>query len=292
MALLQSAAQSLQKSNRIIVVTGPRATGKTTFSVSASQFAGRHIEGDLDENKERRRTRQCKDVLIIQGDKEGVLGAMDMGLHPAFVVDMTDCTSWTVYYQRLKDALKEAQPLVEDGTLKVVVVDLNFPAKLIERHVEDGIKRNPEQHVQLGMKDWRIVANCGLALHQVFSQLLGVTVVANAQVKASFSAMETAAAADAAQARAIGGERSKFSIDLPKGIATPWLDNASFMFARHLHFAKERDADGERKREYRITMQSSATYEAKSRAQNRLPRNPLGVSTLRHILEQAYGKAI
>jgi hypothetical protein len=70
-------------SNRRIVVMGSKGTGKTTFSVSASQFAGDRITGEV---------RQCKDTLVIQGDSEGVMGATDAGLTPKLGPPMS---SWS-----------------------------------------------------------------------------------------------------------------------------------------------------------------------------------------------------
>ena len=86
--------------------------------------------------------------------------------------------------------------------------------------------------------------------------------IGNAQIKTSAVIAETAHSENASNAKAIGGERSTFTVDLPKGIATMWLDNCSFVFTREAKRIK--DAKGNWGREIRTLTQSSNKHEAKS----------------------------
>lgn len=287
MGLVTSAVENLRNSNRRILVVGSRGTGKTTFSVSASRAAGETITGGH---------RACDDVLVVQGDTEGVMGAVDAGLEPGHVLDMTGVVAWDFterttaearekqwhkfYMPRLVGGLRELEDKLHDGTIKVVVVDLGFPAKLIERHVM------PKE-----VSDWAMVAREGGRLYNAFAKLPGVAIIGNAHIKSSAvfgegsrkgalpSALDTAAAA------AIGGERASYTVDLPKGISALWLDNASFVFTR----SSKRQGDGF---ERTTITQSTKTFEAKSRAQSKLVAKEGGEQTLHALLSRAYGAAL
>lgn len=249
---------------------GPRGTGKTTFSVSASKHAGDTISGGA---------RECSDVLVIQGDNEGIMGAMDAGLSPGMVLDTTDCETWDLYQKRLVAGLRELQQPLFDGTIKVVIIDLAWPAKLIDRSIDPSVQ-----------KDWKLVANEGARLFRALSGLRGITVIGNAQIKASSAPGETQQAIDAGMAKAIGGERSTFTVDLPKGIASMWLDNCSFVFTRDAKRVK--DARGAIKREFRTLTQSSSKAEAKSRAESKLAPTEPGNRSLYSLLSSAYGESL
>lgn len=255
---------------------GPRGTGKTTFAVSASLHAGDTIEGGV---------RECRDVLVVQGDTEGIMGAVDAGLHPGMVLDMCDCPSWTAYKSRLAKGLSELRPKIDDGTVKVIIIDLALPAALIVEELK------PSQ-----IADWQAVKAQGLVLFRAFSSLKGVTVVGVCQVQSSTVLGEgtakgaAAGAVDAAMALAIGGERSAFKEDLVKGIATPWLDHTSFIFTRDSK--RVRGQDGNLRKEFHTLTQSSMKYPAKSRAESVLPSRLPGKVTLRYILNKVYGESV
>lgn len=270
MSLIKSASATLRESNRRILVMGPRGTGKTTLSVSASGFAGPTIEGAH---------RVCKDVLVIQGDNEGIMGAVDVGLEPGHVLDMTDIDTWDLYQRKLTAGMREIKPLIDDGTIKVVIIDLNWPARLIDKSIDPG-----------NQKDWKLVQNEGLALFRLLAGLRGVTVIGNAQIKTSAVIAETQHSTDVSHAKAIGGERSTFTVDLPKGIATMWLDNTSFVFCREAKRVK--DAKGNITREIRTLTQSSNKHEAKSRACTKLKAAEPGSRSMHALLTDAYGEAL
>lgn len=100
MTLISTAAESLRQSNRRILVTGPRASGKTAFSVSASRRAGDVVKRAPGE------TVDCDDVLVIQGDNEGIMGAVDAGLVPKYILDMCDVKDWKSFTERLIAGLR------------------------------------------------------------------------------------------------------------------------------------------------------------------------------------------
>ena len=272
MSLIQTAQQSLKHSNRRILVTGPRATGKTTFSVSASRFAGETIRAVTD----RTPPIECADTLIIQGDNEGVMGAVDAGLVPKYILDMCACKAWKEYQDRMVAGLRELQPQLTDGTIRILIIDLAQPARLIDRAIDPNVQ-----------KDWKQVAIEGARLFAALSGLRGITVIGNAQIKAAVAPGENMVSADAATAKAIGGERSTFTIDLPKGIASHWLDNSSFVFTREAKRVK--GSNGATTRTFKTLTQSSSKFEAKSRAESLLAPTEPGEKTLHALLQTAYG---
>jgi hypothetical protein len=265
MSIFQSAAQAIASANRRILVVGAGGTGKTTFSISASRHAGDTIPAG-------ERT-VCKDVLLIQGDSEGVMGAVSAGLVPGNVLDMTGVPTWQGYCQLLEQKLREADALFKDGSIGVVVIDLAHPQNLIL----EAIKPSDQ-------KGWGQVAAEGRKLFYAFSRLQNVTVIGNAQIKAAQSPGEKADAQLAASAKAVGGERAQLTIDLVKGIKQPWIDNASFVLQRQ---AKRHQG----RVHYATHTTASMRHEAKSRAQNVLAPTENGSITLRALLERAYGSA-
>lgn len=275
-AIITSATDNLKHSNRRLLVVGPRASGKTTLSLSASKHAPDTLPGP-GEVCERI---VCDDVLVIQGDNEGIMGAMDVGLEPGHVADMTMVKDWAGYKTRLAQVLTEMKPKFDDGSVRVVIIDLGFPARLIDRSIDPSVQ-----------KDWKLVATEGGTLFRALSGLRGVTVIGNAQIKASVTMVnEAQVTADAAAAKAIGGERSTFTVDLPKGIASHWLDNCSLVLAREAKRVKDRN--GNPTRAFRTHTQSSAKFEAKSRAGSKLSPTEPGDRSLRSLLARAYGEGL
>ena len=275
MSVIESAQDSLRNANRRVVIYGPFGSGKTTLAISASRFAG----DTLPVYGEKKEPIECKDTLVIQGDNEGVLGAVDAGLVPRYVLDMTDVKDWQGYTAKLVKGLRELQKPLTDGTIRVVVIDLGWPAKLIDKSIDPKEQR-----------DWKLVAKEGMVLFTALSGLKGVTVVAVAQVKATNTmAKEGVEAVNVKQARAIGGETSTFTIDLPKGIASLWTSMASLILAREAKRVKA--PDGSTARTFRTHTQSSPKFEAKSRAGSRLAPTEDGHHTLHALLRKAYGEA-
>ena len=271
MSVFQTAAQSLKTSNRRIVVMGAKGSGKTTFSISASTFAGDTISGGK---------RECADTLLIQGDSEGVLGAMDVGLNVPHVLDMTACEEWSQYQALLIKGLTELRPKLLDGTIKVIVIDLAYPARLIEQHVQ------PKD-----VAGWGAVKVEGSKLYRALAGIKGVTVVANCQIKSSAQIIPNETAKTSSEARSVGGELSTFTMALTNGIAELWRDNASFIFTRE---AKRGQADSKGNATpatYATLTQASKRWQAASRAKSVLDAKLDGDMSLRAILNRVYGES-
>lgn len=265
---LMTLEQSLTQSARFIVVSGSPGVGKTALSVSASDQAGDtvvHKEPVL-----------CTDTLIVQGDAEGVLGAVDVGLKPGYIVDMTAHENWTAYLKDLLETFKELKPKL--GTeIKYVVVDLSLVNRLIDKHVDPSVQ-----------KDWKLVAAEGIKFYQMLSTLKGVTIIGNTHLKTASSPGESAGAANSSQAKAIGGEASTLTADLYKGVFSVWKDNASLILVRESK--RKKQADGSYVSEYKTLTQSTALHEAKSRARSSLPAVLPGDMSLNAILRKVYNK--
>lgn len=270
MSIIQTARANLKSSNRRILIMGAKGSGKTTFSVSASHHAGDTVSGP---------ERACDDVFVVQGDNEGIMGAMGSGLVPGSVLDMTGVNTWDEYTKLLAAGLREMAPKFANGTIKVIVVDLAWPAKLIDRAINPSVQ-----------KDWSLVAAEGGRLFRAFAGLPGVTVIGNAQIKAASSPGETQQSIDSSSAKAAGGERSSFTVDLPKGIASLWRDNASFIFTREVKRVK--DAKGNVDRKFSTLTQSTARFEAASRAASALLPTEPGEISLHALLKRAYGESL
>ena len=270
MSVLQSAIQNIQQATRRIVVMGPMASGKTALSVSASAFAGDKLPA---------KAAICEDTVVMSGDQEGIAGAMDAGLTPGIVVDMTVCKTWAEYQGLLASAFGELIPMIKAGKVKFVVVDMALPSKLIIESVA------PKD-----IKDWGKVAGEGLKLYQVFGALKGATIIANVQIKSATAVVETAAGAAGAEAKAIGGERATFTADLTKSIFAPWAENSSLVLSREVkRFKDPMKKDAPTERRYLTHTQSNSRMEAKSRFGSKLLPTEPGERTLNSLLRQAYG---
>jgi hypothetical protein len=268
----RSVQETLSRSNRRVLVLGAGGTGKTTFSVSASQFAGDKIPHDSGA--------ECADVAIFQGDNEGVAGALHAGFVPKYVYELSNITAWDAYQRELVACLKDIKPLVDEGTVKFLVVDLNHPTRLINESIAPSVQ-----------KDWKLVANEGLSLFRAFSGLRGCTIIGNAQIKAAQGFGETPEAATASNARAPGGERSLFMADLLKGVGAVWQENSSLILSRELRRTKG-VKPGEVIPKFYTHTQSNSRFEAKSRFRDVLLPTEAGDATLRSLLVRAYGQAL
>jgi hypothetical protein len=252
--------------SRKIIVSGFPGSGKSTLSVSASAYAGDTLPLQAAVN--------CKDVVVINGDSEGYYGAIDCGLSPQ-VADMTDLETWAAYYKRLTELVTE---LKTHKDIKYVVVDMALPAKLIIDQI------SPTQ-----ISDWGKVAAEGLKFYRIFNALRGMTIIANCQVKPAQAAVETETARAASEAKAVGGERATFTLDLPKGIAGIWIENASLMLAREVKRVVDRTTkDAVAVRVFRTHTSASSRLEVKSRMASKLAPVLDGAWTLNKILKLAY----
>lgn len=265
----QSVTETLKRASRRILVTGSSGTGKTTFSVSASAYAGDTIPAPT--------PRMCKDVAVIQGDTEGVTGAWRAGFEPFYVYDLSSSSTWAQYESALLGALREIKATPE---IKYVVVDLALPNRLIHAAVQPN---NPAQ--------WAQLSQLGASFFNAFTALSGVTTIGNAQLKPSAGIVESANAADASHVRAVGGERCTYTPDLYKGVGLLWTEHVSLHVARELR-RKKADKVGGAVAHYSSHTQSNGRFEAKSRFHDVLLPTEPGERTLHSILKAAYQDAL
>lgn len=254
---------------RRIIVSGPPGSGKTTLSVSASDKAHERLPAE--------KPCDCDDVVILLGDTEGELGPIDCGMTP-LVADFTGCSDWSAYTKQLAAVVKE---IAASETIKYVVVDAALPSKLMVDEIKPGT-----------IADWGKVSAQGLLFYKHFSGLRGKTIILNAQVKPTQAAVESEAAKQATEAKAIGGERATFTLDLPKGIASPWIENSSLMVARSVKKVKNpTNKDAPPERVFSTHTSASGRFETKSRFNSKLAATVPGDWTLNYILQKAYAKS-
>lgn len=258
-------AITLPKQVRRVIVSGFGGSGKSTLSVSASAFAGDTLPLP--------KPVDCTDVHVLNGDSEGFYGPIDSGLTPN-VTDFTQCETWADYQKLLKVTLKELP--VEH---KYIVVDMALPSRLIV----DSVK--PQS-----IADWGKIGSIGLDFYKEFAKLSGRTVILNCQVKPAQAAVESDTAKAASEAKATGGERATFALDLPKGILAPWAENASLILARAVK--KEKKGTEAPVRVYTTYTSASKRLETKSRFVSKLPAELPGSMTLNAILRTCYGENV
>lgn len=249
--------------DRRILVVGSGGTGKSSFSVSASSHAGKTMPEP--------RPVACKDVAVFLGDVDGMRGPMDTGYTVPNIADMSQCRDWAEYEALLARSLNSLPKHV-----RVLVVDLALPFQLIKEAV-----------APVDVAGWGKVAKFGMQFWRALNSVKNVTLIGNAQLTAGIKPLESEAAAAAAQARAIGGQRTAFAIDAVKSLINPWKENSSFILVRKM--TRERDPKtGVWSIKHWTQTQSNEEYEAKSRAKSVLAPVEPGNKTLRSLLDQAY----
>ncbi len=173
----------------------------------------------------------------------------------------------------------ELKERVKEGKTRFIILDLGLPANLIVNQVA------PQS-----IADWGLVGQQGALLRKVFQGLKGATVIINSHIKSSVAAVETEVAKAASEARAVGGERSTFTIDVPGSIAKPWLANASFVFAREVRRkSNPMKRDEPARRIFYTHTSASARFDVKSRAHSVLKATESGERSLHSMLEAVYG---
>lgn len=255
---------------------GAKGTGKTSLAVSASEHAPEVLDVTVTAPVD------CKDVVVIQLDTEGILGAVDLGLEPR-VIDLSSYDTWQSTERALANALKELKPLCASGEVKYVAIDLGELDMKIRAHV------NPQAST-----DWEAVRAEGLKVFRALTALK-VTLIGMSHTKAAFSAFEApkagvskelASTLEGKEARAVGGERAQLTMDLSTGVAQPWRVNASMILVRE----RKRKMDFTTKKttfEFVTHTQGSQKFEAGNRAMTKLA--PIEKCSLKAMLRKVYG---
>lgn len=270
MKKLGTVDDAVKSGMRRMVVSGSPGTGKTTFSLSASAYAGDIIGAAPVE---------CKDVVLLQGDCDGVQGGIDAGLRPGLIADFTVCEKWPEYNKMLTEIIQDLKPMVDKGDVKYVVVDLSLPAKLLIDHLKPADQQG-----------WGRVAAESMTFYKMFGFLKTATVIGNAQLRSAQAPTETSVAAAAADAKAVGGERSTLSADLVKSFYAHWSENASFIVAREAKKKRNPMKPQEPPVTERFShMHSSSRFETKCRFQTKVLATEPGDRTFNSILRACYG---
>lgn len=277
---LKTANEVIKNSTRRINILGLGGTGKTTFSHSMSEYAG-DIIGQFKDAPV-----TCKDTVVFCGDNEGIKGAMDAGLVPGYVSDLTSCETWDEYLKIMTSDINELLPLVASKQIKVVIVDMALPAQLMIDKVD------PTQ-----IKDWASVRTLALTFYNMLGAMKGATIITNIQLKPltvidSQKNPDAAAAQRAAQdAVSGGGERNTFGADLAKPIYKIFHENASYTFSRDTkRIFNPMKKTNSVSVKFITHCSPNGRFDAKNRSLNQISGEQPGERTLRSIMKEIYGE--
>ncbi len=291
---MMNATDLLGKGHSSILLMGPPKTGKTTFTCSGSRFAEDAVipSKPLD----------TPDVLLISLDAEGYAGAIGSGYNPR-VEDLSGLRSFSELNRAIASTIQEARKLIEKGELGIVGIDLgalaNFILLLAAGDAGAVESDMVSKDLDFGARNvnWQQVSAMGLMVYRAL-RVLPCTVIGMAHpritennfVMDSDSAKITPAMREKdalkRDAGAIGGKASKLTADLTKGVVTPWVHNASNIFARDVSLTElpgHTFRNPKVKREFMTHLHSNEVYSVGSRFASQLP--PSTDKSLRWILD-------
>jgi hypothetical protein len=268
-----------------MLLLGSVKTGKTTFVCSGSKQAPDTVAtaGRID----------ASDVLLIQRDAEGHLGPSDLGYNP-LVADLSGVEGWPQLNTELAKVVMEASAMAKAGQLSVIGIDLGtIAAEIVNWAAGDvtipkGKLTNDQISTAGSQVDWNKVSATGLMFYRAM-RTLPCLVVAQCHVKLTQNnPMASKEGSDVQLGRAInsvGGETSKVSADVVKGVLAPWLANSSYIFARDVDTTIDPKTKG-RVQTYRTITAPDGMYSVGNRRQSVLPNNT--DLSLRRLMEIAY----
>lgn len=219
-----------------VLLMGAPKTGKTSFTCSGSELAGPKVKSD--------KVVEANDVVLINIDAQGFLGAVDCGYNPR-VIDLSGVQGFNALNTALAKAIMDIKPLAEKGEINVVGLDLGALASEVLAYAAGDTTVSAQKIINSDISfagsdvNWQKVSAAGVQIYRAF-RTLPCTVVANVHVKAvdnnpyksKLSGAEIADQNLVKDALAVGGESAKLAADVTKGVITPWLHNASHIFAR------------------------------------------------------------
>jgi hypothetical protein len=288
--MFQAPDKIVNSGHRCGLVTGAKATGKTTFVVSGSKFAP-----DVLPAKE---LTECTDVVVVQVEAESVLGALDMGLRPR-VIDLSGVVGWPALNVSLAKTIQFLRPLCESGDVRIVGIDLGAIDKEIRAYCA-GMIVKPGQAFDVNTTfaakeiDWNKVTAQAKGLYDALRTLpclvvgmCHLKVTDNNPYVAKMDDEQKRKAELARDIQSMGGDAAKLGADLAKGTAGPWLHNASFMFAREVETKNVGTPLAPKLQSRYVThTASNGIFEAGNRRASRL--QPVETRTLRAILDDMY----
>jgi hypothetical protein len=289
---IQSSGDALknQAFDAMLLLGAPK-TGKTSFTASGTK-------GAPDEMYNCATPMDANDVVIVNCDAGGYKGAIDSGYRP-MVADLSGVRGWAALNTALAKTIMEIKPMVDKGDVRVVSIDLGAIANEIVAFCAGdkvlGIDKIANTEISFAGADvnWTAVAAQGLSLFRAFRQL-PCLVVAHAHVKGTnnnpyaskLTAGEKAQQELVKDAGSVGGDAGKLTADIAKGILTPWVHAASYIFAREV---VEQNVGTPLKpqleKRYVTNTQGNGVYQAGNRRQSVL--EPVTTKSLRYILDKA-----
>ena len=273
----------------VLVLSGAPKVGKSSFTASGSRNAP-------DEMYTAGAPVEAKDVVIINIDPSGFVGAVDSGYRP-LVNDLSNVLGWSALNRALAGAIMELKPMVEKGDVRVVGLDLGPIANEIvafcagDKVISVDKLANTDISFAGSDVNWTLVASQGLSLFRAFRQLPCLVVVQthlkatqNNPYASKLTADEKVNQELVRDANAVGGDAGKLAADIAKGVITPWI-HAGAMFVREVRDVNlgtpVKPVPG---KQYVTITQGNGTYTAGSRWQSKV--EPVTTKSLRYLLDK------
>jgi hypothetical protein len=220
-----------------------KGTGKTTFLASMSKNVPDTFEELLKQSKEGK-VFDCSDVVSLQGETDGDLGALNAGMKMR-VIDLTDdYFNWNEYMTLLVKHLSALLPEVRAGSVRAIGVDLGPASQALQSYASGNrttlksLTANPDASFLADQSVWNSIAAQGLQFFNLL-RTMPCHIVGMAHLKVLDAGMRTmkAAAADIERNQlerqirsASEGADYAYTPDLMKGILAPWSNHSSQIF--------------------------------------------------------------
>lgn len=228
------------------VIGGHKAAGKSSFLASAGAAVPDTFE-ELIARTSKGEMFDCSDVVIIQLETDGDLGAFDLGLKPR-VIDLTRrYISWPELQACLREEILKLLPEARAGKIRAVGIDLGGVNKAIGRFSagDKATLANIQVSTALDLSanevNWNAVSTQGgnaWAMMRALPCTIAAMVhykVANAGARTSKQTTEDRERSEAERdLRAFGGQDQKLTADIYKGVYEEWHKNASHIVACHV----------------------------------------------------------
>lgn len=236
--------------SRILLVAGAKATGKTTFVTSGSQFTPEKIPHDG-------KLIECSDVCLLQNDSGGHEGPRAVGLKP-IRMDLSGAKNKMEWDKLFNEAYKEIHALFVEKKLRILGIDLTALDKILrDMYVANANTDTP--------KNWEQVTSKALAVYRLLKALPNATIVGMTHLAVQQELTKDGEQLErlraARDASSVGGERSLTTYSLTKGHKEIWMHNANQIFVMRRKRAKVK---GERP-SYMVRLEGNSQIEAGGR---------------------------
>jgi len=220
-----------------------KGTGKTTFLASMSKSVPDTFAELLKQTKEGK-IFDCSDVVSLQGETDGDLGALNAGMKMR-VIDLTDSYfNWSEFSALMTKELEKLRPDCVAGRIRAIGVDLGPASQALQSYASGNrttlksLTSNPDASFSADQNVWNAISAQGFLF---FNQLrtMPCHIVGMAHLKVLDAGMRTnkASAADIERNQlerqirsASEGADYAYTPDLMKGILAPWNNHSSQIF--------------------------------------------------------------